>query len=174
MFVVLTLMSHWAACIWGLIGDPENIGLETMAEPIPPGVCEPGGPCEPTIEGSPWIHRYGMDNYDTLTKYFAAMHFAVGLVTQGPTPMEPGSPLERIYTIVLMMCGIFVTSVVVGEVLLIMDRQRQLNLAFDEQMASCREFMTTREVSINLQERVYRYLESQQKAKQGDCSANRA
>lgn len=88
--------------------------------------------------------------------------------------MQPGHPLERIYTVIIMICSIFISSVVVGEVLLIMNRKSELNMAFDEQMQQSREFMTVRKVPVDLQVRIYRYLESLHKLRRGGAGDNRA
>eukprot|EP00443_Scrippsiella_acuminata_P088649 CAMPEP_0115512482 /NCGR_PEP_ID=MMETSP0271-20121206/74535_1 /TAXON_ID=71861 /ORGANISM="Scrippsiella trochoidea, Strain CCMP3099" /LENGTH=160 /DNA_ID=CAMNT_0002942647 /DNA_START=11 /DNA_END=490 /DNA_ORIENTATION=- len=160
MFLIFGLLSHWAACVWGWVGNPDNFGLSSSWRDI--SSCSMGGPCEFGLAGSPWLYRYGfIDNYDVTTQYLAALQFTAALMTGGEVSMQASTPLERLFTILVMICSIFISSVVVGQILLIMDRQSEASMAFDEQMQQSREFMVARRVPLNLQVRVYRYLESQ-------------
>jgi len=123
--------------------------------------CTMGGPCEHGIVGSPWKRRYAVDNYDAMTQYLVAMQFSVACITGQDFSLQPGTGPERMYTAMLMICSVFVTSVVVGEILLIMNRQSEMNIAFEETMQQAREFMSSRAVPTSMQSRVYRYLEAQ-------------
>jgi len=55
-----------------------------------------------------------------------------------------------------------------------MNRQAEMNMAFDELMQQSREFMLARKIPTNLQVRVFRYLESTQKTERGPNASNRA
>mmetsp|Transcript_5293 Transcript_5293/g.14617 ORF Transcript_5293/g.14617 Transcript_5293/m.14617 type:complete len:514 (+) Transcript_5293:3-1544(+) len=174
MFIVFFFLSHWGACLWGWIGDPENIDGSAAGDPYMIETCTMGGPCEHGIEGTPWRRRYGLDNYSGMTQYLAALQFAAALITGGEAPMQPSHPVERMYTVVMMILSIFVSSIVVGEILLIMNRQSEMTLAFEDQMQQCREFMVAREVPLSLQVRIYRYMESQHRQLKRNASDDRS
>jgi hypothetical protein len=165
MFCIFFILSHWSACVWGWLGDSTNYGTNESSLSI--DTCALGGPCEPGIVGSPWRRRYAVDNYDAVTQYIVAMQFSVACITGQDFSMQPGTAVERVYTAMLMICSVFVTSVVVGEILLIMNRQSEVNISFEETMQQAREFMSSRAVPTSMQSRVYRYLEAQHGANQG-------
>jgi len=126
--------------------------------------CEPGGPCEGSIEGSPWLRRYGFETADMLTQYWASMQFSLALLTGSQVPMEPGRVVERIFTVTMMLFGTFVSCFVVGEFILIMDRQGEAKHAYTETTSQARNFMAHRSVPLDVQTRVYRYLEASTKS----------
>merc|ERR1712151_765111 len=72
-----------------------------------------------------------------------------------------------------MICSVFVASSVVGEILLIMNRQKELTMDYDEQMQESREFMMSRAVPLPLQAKVYRYLETQHRQRSHNNIATR-
>lgn len=165
MFIVFGFLSHWLACGWAMLGQSEDVFVSgDSTHPHDIETCTMGGPCEPGIQGSPWKRRYGLDNYNALTQYWASLQFTAAIMTGGDPPLHAGSVSERVFTIILMICSIFIGSVVVGEVLLIMNRNSEVQLAYDEMVQEAREFMMARKVPMKLQARVYRYLESQHKA----------
>lgn len=173
MFVVFGFLSHWAACVWGWLGTADNIGHDTADDAYHDVVsCTMGGPCEPGIVGSPWIHRYGLDNYGKAVQYFTALQFCCALITGGQSPMDTGHPIERLFAVIVMITSIFVQSVVVGEILLIMNREAESRMIFDETMQHARDFMTARKVPSPLQLRVYRYIKTQHAITHGANSSS--
>eukprot|EP00928_Gymnodinium_smaydae_P081769 TRINITY_DN65231_c0_g1_i1.p1 TRINITY_DN65231_c0_g1~~TRINITY_DN65231_c0_g1_i1.p1 ORF type:complete len:884 (-),score=128.84 TRINITY_DN65231_c0_g1_i1:83-2734(-) len=174
MFFVFGFLSHWAACFWGWLGDPEFFGsTSTLEEPYDIETCTMGGPCEPGIQGSPWRQRYGLNNYDSATEYLAALQFAAALITGGESPMQASHPVERLFAIIVMICSMFVSSVVVGEILLVMNRQNEARMAHDERMQQARDFMNARRIPMTMQVRVYAYLETQHNIQHGHSASNR-
>jgi len=174
MTVTFGIVCHWAACVWGWLGDAANVGHPSSSlDPHDVRDCTMGGPCEAGIEGSPWRRRYGLDNYDLGTQYLAALQFATGLITGGEMLLQPGYTLERVYTIVMMILGVFVCSSVVSSVLMIMSRESELSLQFEEQMQRVRDFMTARNVPLELQAKIRRYLEGQFKMQRGQAGGDR-
>merc|ERR1719247_3283491 len=90
LFLTFGVLSHWFACIWGLIGLPDNVG-DPSEDDLPHlwSSCTMGGPCEPGIEGTPWRHRYGIDNHDSTTAYLVALQYAASLLSGGDAPLHP-------------------------------------------------------------------------------------
>jgi hypothetical protein len=175
LFVIFGLLAHWSACIWGWLGDPDNIGHGSAdSDPHPIEICTMGGPCEPGVEGSPWRHRYGLNNYEPVTQYFAALQYCAALITGGESPLTASHPAERCFSIVMMIVSVLVNSSVVGEILLIMNRVAERRMDFDDRMQSAREFMIGRNVPSQFQVRVYRYLETQHNISTGHSTSNRA
>lgn len=161
MFSIFGLLSHWVACIWGWVGSTENLGWTVKDKTRE--ACALGGPCEEGIVGNAWMQRYGVEDESVVTQYLLALQYASALWTGGEVSMQASTAVERVITVIVMICSVFLVSVVVGQILLIMDRQCEASMAFDEQMHQSREFMVSRKVPLNLQVRVYRYLESQNK-----------
>merc|ERR1712048_1421200 len=142
------MVSHWAACLWGWIGDPLNVGA--TAEAPNWASCTMGGACESGIEGSPWRRRYALEGYGLVTQYLVALQFTTGLLTGGEVPVEPGYALERMFTIVTMISSVLICSTVVGGILLIMNREQESNLSDEERIQRMSEFMSARKVPVML------------------------
>jgi len=170
MFALLAFLAHWSACVWGWIGSPPNDGGQGAP---PMDICTMGGPCEPGIEGSPWRRRYGLENHGVIVQHLAALQYNAALITGGESPMQPGNPIERTYVVVMMILSVFVSSIVVGEVLLVMNRQSEMSMQFEDEMQQCREFLVAREMPLSLQVRVYRFLEGQHRLQRRHRSLNR-
>jgi len=168
--IVILHALHAACCFFEASCSDEADG---HSQPYDIETCTMGGPCERGIEGSPWDQRYGLNNYSALTRYLSALQFTAALITGGESPLQPGRGSERIMTIIMMFCSIFITSSVVGEVLIIIQRQSVENMAFDELMQQSREFMVVRKVPVPLQVRVFQYLESQHRALHKSQGSNR-
>jgi len=158
--IILGIVCHWSACVWGIIGDAKLIGHPVADDPsYMIGTCTMGGPCENGVEGSPWRHRYGLNNYSQWTQYLVAMQYATALVFGGDVPVTPGTSQERIFATIMMVVGAFTCSIIVGEVLMVLTRQREQTLAFDEKMGNVHNFMSMRLVPLELQAKIRRYLE---------------
>lgn len=165
MTTLFVLLCHWSACIWGFIGNP--VIMSHPSAGLPPhkyDECEPGGPCEAGLDGSPWLKRYGYEQFSLSTQYLAALHFAVGLVTAQESDIRPGYWGERIYSILLMIISLSVTSAVISVTSVILNKISAGRAEFRERMQFIKEFMRSRKVPIPLQAKVKRYLEYQFKS----------
>lgn len=166
MLSIFGMLCHWAACIFGIIGEPGTFNLDADNPHDYIKECVPGGPCEAGIMGTPWRHRYGLDNYGLSDQYLMALHFATGLVTGGELALQPGFWMERIYVVVMMITGLFVCSAVLSHVLVLITKKAEENIEANEQVWAVKKYMMLRKVAPELQGKVRRYLETQTKLKE--------
>lgn len=159
-------LCHWSACIWGFMGNPSKIGHHTKdLEPLPFEICDPGGPCEPSVVGSPWLRRYGLDKLPTSMQYLTSLHFATGLVTGNAIEITPGYWMERVYVLTMMIISFLVCSTIMSQIVVIIHKLNQNSTEFRERMRVIKEFMISRSVPMTLQAKVKRYLEYQFKSR---------
>lgn len=162
VLVVFALLCHWTACIWGFLGNPEKVDHGSAGlPPHPIGVCSEGGPCENGMEGSPWLRRYGFDNFKPSVSYLAALHFATGLVTGSEMDLQPGYLGERIFCTVMMIVSFLVCSTFISQIVVVIHKINAGSAEFRERMRNAKEFMVSRRVPYILQAKIKRYLEYQ-------------
>lgn len=175
---ILLFIAHWSACIWGFIGNPKKVKHPSQIEaPHDFFACEMGGPCEPGIVGSPWIRRYGFDSLvpasmPKLHLYFASLHFATGLVTGGSIGMEPGHWSERVFTIIMMILSFLVCSLVVSEIVVMLQKINESGKQHEENLRNITDFMKRRNVPLSLQAKIKRYLEFQHRSRTAGLEFN--
>merc|ERR1712224_526189 len=124
----------------GFLGSPDKIGHSSASQdPYEMDTCEPGGPCEPGVMGTPWIHRYGFDNFennDVGTQYLAALHFATALITGGELNLQPGWWGERIYTVIMMLLSFILCSSILAQVVAFVEKMGHDKTQFHEKMVT--------------------------------------
>lgn len=171
--VVFSLLCHWCACLWGFIGNPEKIGHSSQFEkPHPLSDCSESGPCEKGMEGSPWLRRYGYDNYGARVQYLAALHFATGLVTGAEIDLQPGYWCEKVFMILMMIVSFLVCSTIISQIVVILHKFNAGSAEFKERMQVFKEFMVSRKVPAVLQAKVKRYLEYEYRNASSGKAAN--
>lgn len=152
------VICHWSACAWGFLGQPE-IG----SQPHSITACEPGGPCEFGIEGSGWVKRYGLDNYEASVRYLIALQSAAGLLTGVGMSVEPGFWMERIYTLLMMIGSFFLCAVILSRIVVVVDEMSKSQSELKKQLRDAKAFMLTRKIPRTLQSKVMQHLEFQAK-----------
>jgi len=158
----LGLLCHWCACIWGWLGDPGRCE-DCPAQRVE--FCEPGGPCETGIQGTPWRSRYGVSEFELLDQYLLALRFAVGLVTGSETDIQPGFWAERTFVCVMTFCSFILCSTVISQIIVTFHKILQEQSEQLELMRNFKEFMSAGRVPFPLQAKVRRYLEFQFKSR---------
>merc|ERR1719335_2121884 len=121
-------MVHWSACVWGFLGSPSKVGhASSSLQAHDYELCAINGPCEPGIFGSdlgtPWIRRYGLENFPADHTYLAALNFATGLITGGETAgISPGYSLERAYVVVMTILSFLVCSTIMSQIVVVISK----------------------------------------------------
>lgn len=161
----LLLLCHWSACSWGFLGNPVKLRNKHMdSQPHDLSECEPGGPCEPGIFGSPWMHRYGMQHISVEDKYLASLYFATGVMTGNDVGMDASHWPERIFVIVMMIISFLVCSTVLSEIVVMIQKMKADSAEFNERLRQMKEFMVKKKVPLTVQTKIQRYLEFQHKS----------
>jgi CRP-like cAMP-binding protein len=73
----------------------------------------------------------------------------------------------------MMIFGVFCMSILMSQVILIMSRESEMTMAFDEQMKKVCTFMQSRDVPKHMQTRIRRYFEDQFKMQRGQAGSDR-
>jgi hypothetical protein len=151
---------HWTACLWGWMGQYNG-----EDPPYVKSTCEPDGPCENGIgvNDAPWRRRYGFETFDSASQYLIALQFATGLMTGAELQMMPGWWLERVFVIVMMIVSFLICSIIISQIVVVMEKINQDNSEFLEHTRVIRDFMVSRGMPMRLQTKVKRYLEYQYK-----------
>lgn len=159
---VYCLFCHWTACVWGWLGTYDG-----DAVPHDRSTCEPDGPCENGIglEDSPWRRRYGLTEAGSGQQYLTALQFAAGLLTGAELPLSPGWWCERLFLTVMMIVSFLVCSMIISQIVVVMEKINQDNAEYLEQTRTIRDFMVSRGMPMRLQTKVRRYLEYQFKSR---------
>lgn len=159
MLFIVFLICHWSACVWAFIGNPSQMGLDP--EWIDVEECDKGGACEKGIMGSPWIKRYSLHTLSMGHLYVTALHFAVSAVIGGNSILDAGYFWELLIGMMLMFLSFGVGSVILSQLVVILQKMNEDHAEFRENLATMREFMTHQKVPITLQGKIQRYLEFQ-------------
>lgn len=163
MILIFCMICHWCACIWGFLGSPTKYNDSVFSNDSPPidyDGCEPGGPCEPGVMGSPWVRRYALDKSGAGTHYLVALQFSAGLLLGSNTgSIEPGFWTERVYTVLLTMVSFVFATSVLSQIVVLMDQMSSDNSELTKRVKNAKAFMQARGVPAALQAKVRRYLE---------------
>jgi len=162
--VFLGLLCHWCACFWGFLGHPDRYHRLPSA-PHSVDACEPGGPCESSINGSPWRRRYGLDDSSLEEQYLIALRFSTGLFTGSDMDIQPGFWAERMFVVFASFCSFILSSVILSQVIVTFHKINQEHSEQHELLRNFKEFMILTRVPIPLQAKVKRYLEFQFKSR---------
>lgn len=155
------LLCHWCACFWGWLGHPDRQDYPRSDSPLDKSNCEPGGPCESSLDGSPWRRRYGVELDDLWSQYLLALRFAAGMFTGNDMELQAGYWAERFYVVFIMFVSFIVCSTVVSKIIIVFHKINQEQAEQTELIQSFREFMGHGQVPLPLQAKVRRYLEFQ-------------
>lgn len=160
MLMMFAVVCHWVACLWGFLGTPDKIGHPAGgSSPHQWQECEPGGPCEPGIEGSPWLRRNGLDNFEVSTQYLISLQFSAGLLMGADMGVAPAFWSERVFVIIMMIFSFFLCSVVLSEIVVIVNEMSQRKKELSQQIMCMKDFMRIKKLPVSLQAKVRQYLE---------------
>lgn len=155
----ITLFCHWCACVWAWLGGPDH--YDENDRPYDRSKCEPGGPCEGGITGSPWRRRYGLESEPVIFQYLISLRFATGLFTGSDIGIQPGWHAERLFVILTMFMSFIALSSAISRVVVMFNKISQEHAEQEDIMMSFKEFMAAGQVPLSLQSKVKRYLEYQ-------------
>jgi len=97
--------------------------------------------------------------------YLVALQFATGLLTGAELQLMPGYWMERIFLTGMMIVSFLVCSMIISQIVVVMDKINQDNSEYLEHSRIIRDFMVSRGMPIKLQTKVKRYLEYQFKSR---------
>lgn len=167
MVLCFSVLCHWSACLWGFLGVPAKVGHPTAnLQPHDLDGCEPGGPCEGGVEGSPWIRRYGLEKLATGVQYLISLHFAAGLLTGSEMELQAGYSGERVFIVLMMPISILFCSVLISQIVVMGQKLGKNQAELTDRLRKAKQFMASRKVPNTLQVKVKRYLEYQHKSQQ--------
>lgn len=162
--VSFLMVIHWIACGWGYLADGADEIVTQDRSPYDLAQCGGDGPCEDRgigLTGSPWIKRYGLTSVSAWARYIVAMQYATGMMTGGDVPVSAGTMGERIYTMVVLMLGFLACSMIISQIVVVMDGVSKDNADYLEETRGIRDFMVSRGMPFGLQTKVKRYLDYQ-------------
>merc|ERR1719409_50747 len=102
-----------------------------------------------------------MDTFKSTEQYLIALQFATGLLTGAELQMMPGWWLERLFVIIMMIVAFLICSIIISQIVVVMEKINQDNSEYLEQTRVIRDFMVSRGMPMRLQTKVKRYLEYQ-------------
>lgn len=160
--MIYVLFCHWCGCVWGWLGSHDGeLGIYNRAD------CEPDGPCEHGIgiDDSPWRRRYALDDSPPMAQYLTSLQFATGLLTGSDLQLMPGNWPERLFVTIMMIVSFLVCSMIISQIVVVMEKINQDNSEYLEHTRIIRDFMVSRGMPMRLQTKVKRYLEYQFKSR---------
>jgi hypothetical protein len=165
IIAVITLVCHWVACLWAWLGHGDRFEPAEVHGSYERVECEPDGPCERGITGSPWRKRYGLENEPLLYQYLIALRFATGLFTGSDIGIQPGVWAERLFVILTMFLSFIALSSAISRIVVMFNKMSQDGSDQEELMLDIKEFMGSAGVPLALQAKVKRYLEYQYRSR---------
>ena len=157
--VVIVGMSHWVACVWGMIG---LWGLERAqrdaAQQHGSAAFEDGWP-----EGTTWLEHYfsgrgGWSTQRTSTLYTSSLYWAVtSMTTIGYGDIVGQSHTETAVAVVCMLIGAAVYSYVVGGVSNVVHSMDPLATKYLQRVDQVNTYMSENNFPRALRERVREY-----------------
>jgi len=130
----LTLINHWVACGWFVIGNLDAYQRRWIEAPF---------------EGA---------DATLLYKYITCFHWSITQFTPASMEIFPTNAMERVYTIVIIMLGLLAFSTLISTITATMNRLSQITIAGRGQEHLCRRFIAERRLSVDLGVRILSYV----------------
>jgi hypothetical protein len=131
----IIVASHFVACLWFLVGKQEYSGY------------------------SSWVEVYNLkDGIAWEYKYLTSLHWAICQFTPGSMNVQPQNVVERIFSILMLLCSLLVFSMFVSSLTNSMRTLQNLSSKDAHQLWLLRKFFRQNEVSRDLARRIMRYV----------------
>lgn len=159
--VLLVLIAHWMACIWGMIGYLLGTDLN----------CDPDDEAKfntinETKDGVSWITTYswGPDSpCQSFDVYLAALHFSVMTITSiGYGDITPTRKEENIVCILCQLFGGLTWAYVIGSICGIIANSSPTKVAFEQSMDALNSMLVEQDVEFPLRWKLREFLREQQ------------
>lgn len=141
----IVVLNHFVACAWYGVAvfAEEFYDYKTWALSLPPD----------KIEGP----------RSTLYAYTTALHWALTQFTPASMEVHPENPIERIFTIAVMIGSLLAFSSVVASMTATMTQAMTANSEHVKNMELLRRFISEHRVSVDLSTRIYGYINRERK-----------
>lgn len=151
---------HIGACSWGALG----LGvIDTYDFPPldekPLEECVPGGPCEPSVDGTAWVERFRQQGKSITKLYIISAYHATARMVQSFDEITPGNDTERLHIVWTQILNFFISAFCLAII-----QQTWFNYDLVGEQTSrttnqVRQFMISRGVSMELRMKIERNLE---------------
>ena len=176
MLAALIIGWHWLGCLWWLITmnslQPYVPRLQPYAPRLQPHVSRWFIAMNSVAGGSDWgppdIVRCAADvcpegfepsEFDLTPKYLFALYWAVAMTTGIGGNGKPLNGGEMLYTTIVIIVGIFMIAVVIGNFASILANIDAANALKRERVASVTSYLRSRKIPTPLQRRILDYFE---------------
>jgi len=155
---LLSVISHWMACCWGMLGlmMSENLECINSKEYI----------LHTDPDGDSWMtaRNWGPNSpCNPLDAYLAALHFSVMTITSiGYGDVTPTRNEELIVCILCQLSGGLVWAFVIGSICGIVSNANPVRIAFEQSMDALNAMLSEQGVSETLRRQLREYLREQQ------------
>jgi hypothetical protein len=133
--VGILLISHFVGCTWYLIGTSEVPGYST------------------------WVQEGDFDSRDWYYEYLTAFHWALTQFTPGSMSVQPENPLERAFSIGVLVLGMVIFSSIISSITQVWNNLQNMSTLYDKQLWNLRRYLREQSISTELVTRLIRYAE---------------
>eukprot|EP00877_Chromochloris_zofingiensis_P001182 jgi/Chrzof1/11064/Cz05g22050.t1 len=146
-FAVMTaLLSHWIACIWGLLPELEGKGNPNWMDKY----------LDSMSRG--YTLAYPNGELSTNDKYAICLYYTVyTLGSIGYGDVTPATTAERYVAVCIMLTGSYFFGYIIGNITSIVSTRNSIKNAFYKTMDELHEFMDENSLSANLRGRLRHY-----------------
>lgn len=135
--VGILLCSHFVGCTWYLIGTMD-LG---------------------TAGYTSWVKEGNFDSTDWYYEYLTAFHWALTQFTPGSMSVQPENPLERFFSIGVLVLGMVIFSSIISSITQVWNNLKNMTTLYDKQLWNLRRYLREQSISTELVTRVIRYAE---------------
>uniref|UniRef100_T1IPH5 Cyclic nucleotide-binding domain-containing protein n=1 Tax=Strigamia maritima TaxID=126957 RepID=T1IPH5_STRMM len=151
LMLMFSLVAHWLACIWYLIGS-EELDLNSAG-----WIQELNRRLEPS--NSNYQNRTQMP--DPKTSYVTALYFTLSSLTSvGFGNVSANTNVEKIFSICTMLIGALMHAVVFGNVTAIIQRMYSRRSLYQSKWGDLKEFLTLHQIPKQLKQRVEEFFQT--------------
>lgn len=161
VLILIVYLSHWNACIWWAVGNPDSLFHDSTDAPWDnlhwttilhtQKVSGPDGSEE--VVSFRWLDRGEKDSY------LFCFYWTFGVMRTMPVEVYPVNLSERVYTLCFMFFALSVFSICITKITQMWNKIHQRRSDMDDNIAELREYMRDIAVEKSLQERIRSCLE---------------
>jgi hypothetical protein len=135
MIMMLLAINHLICCVWYSIAAAQEGDRPT------------------------WVSVHRFDEVDWFYRYLTAFHWSITQFTPASMHVQPQNPLERSFTIILVVLGLVGFSYIVGSITGSLAELRNMQAEESKLFWDLRRYLTKNKVNRKLSLRITKYLE---------------